>query len=652
MIRRLAMAAGGVGLLLLLLAAAAWFGPDVLRGRAERAATRALGHPVTVASLHLLPVWPPTAVADGVVVRDVGDVRQARATLEGAALWRGQARLASVVLLHPALRIETDASGLRAPLLPRRKRPSPAVAPAVERRPGETGHWQARVEDARIVWHDPRLGSDVVVHASGQVAAAGYDLSLTADPAGPVAAAGLTALAASVRGGQGEGWHVGVTGDFRGEAFSAAADIPAPAGWSAPASMPVAATLDLAGAMLTARGSLRDPVAPTAFEGHVSAQAGDTARLAALLGAAALPAGGLAFDGDVVADRGHVALRHVALDTQMLAGTGEASWQAGTPPTVAARLDLRRLDLDGLSRAWRARAAIASPVPAATPQRSSPPAVSAPVVSDARAIPEAALPWAALDRLDAELELHAARLDLHGAAYQDAVASVSLHDGTLVAQPVAATLPPDSRLDGSLRLASRAGSESGLVLHAPALEIGPLLRALDLPPVLDGPAAIDADLHATGATPRALAASLDGHATLHMAGGAIDARLLDAVLGAAHLPAPRLSGQVKLRCLDLALQARHGVVSVGSLAADTEALRVDGGGTVDLGREAVDLMLFPLLRIGPGLTVPVHLGGTLRQPTVQVGAGGPAPPPGAGCPEPVGEHAKPPKLLDLFRRLP
>ena len=70
-----------------------------------------------------------------------------------------------------------------------------------------------------------------------------------------------------------------------------------------------------------------------------------------------------------------------------------------------------------------------------------------------------------------------------------------------------------------------------LTLHAPGLEVAPLLAAAGLPGYAAGRMEVYADLHGAGDTPHAIAAGLDGSLGLAMQNGTIDTQLLERLLG-------------------------------------------------------------------------------------------------------------------------
>lgn len=332
----------------------------------------------------------------------------------------------------------------------------------------------------------------------------------------------------------------------------------------------------------------------------------------------------------------------------------------GARPAVRGSLAVQRLNLDALLAAWPVRPA---PKPEAAPAAAPSPA------PPARLFPDRPIDLTRLRAIDADLSLSVAALQTDGVIYSDVSGHLALQGGRLALDPFAGE-SPGGRLDGRLAVdAMQAVPPMALVLHGPTLALAPFAAALGRPGTLDGSATVDADLKAAGASPHALAATLSGHLALSATDADIDnallASALSGVLRAARLPESLLggAGRTRLHCLDIRLDARDGTVTVARLLADTPRLALQGGGSADLGPETLNLHLRPLLRVGPGVVVPVRVGGTLLDPKPAPDAGaaaraalGGAPPdetcgPAAQGEAPPAGSAKPPKPIDILRGL-
>jgi uncharacterized protein involved in outer membrane biogenesis len=292
-------------------------------------------------------------------------------------------------------------------------------------------------------------------------------------------------------------------------------------------------------------------------------------------------------------------------------------------PRVSGTVSAGRLDLDALLALLPPRSARAAPP---TPAAPAPPQPVPPARTE-RLIPDRPIDLAPLRAADAELALHVAALQSGGLAYADVTGHLRLQGGRLALDPLSGQ-SPGGALTGRLTVdASAPVPPVALALHAPSLALAPLAAAFGTPGSLDGTAALDADLTGAGTSPHALAASLAGHLTMSASDADIDNALLTTALGgvlrAARLPANLLGGvgRTKVRCFDLRLDAKGGSVTVAGFVLDTPKLSLQGNGTADLGTETLNLHLRPLVRVGPGVVVPVRVGGTLLEPKPVIDSG-------------------------------
>jgi hypothetical protein len=75
-------------------------------------------------------------------------------------------------------------------------------------------------------------------------------------------------------------------------------------------------------------------------------------------------------------------------------------------------------------------------------------------------------------------------------------------------------------------------------------------------------------------------------------------------------------GNSQIQCFAARLDASHGIATVRSLVLASSLLTMDGGGSVNLGAETLDLRVRPQARVaGTGLVVPLKIGGSFRSPT-------------------------------------
>ena len=359
----------------------------------------------------------------------------------------------------------------------------------------------------------------------------------------------------------------------------------------------------------------------------------------------------------------------IASNAGGLTGEAEISWRPR--PTISVRAESKHLDLDIAGAPPRAPPAAilppaglagtpppagqagalppgnqaATPPPgnlavtpplgnlAVTPRPSEPPDArpfvngkTASPVTPAKSAPVfSAEPWplGLLTLFDANLSLRADVLRFGATDLTGATATLVAKDGVARLDPFSIS-GSDRKLDLALEVDAAANPPRlRLTLRAPMFPARTLLGLAGGPPALSGMAAIQADLTATGASPKDIAASLTGWAGLALEHGQLDAKTVNGWLD--QLRPLKIEGgeSTELRCLALRIDAKDGIAALRSFAFNTAALIADGGGEVDLRRETLALRLRPRTRIGgTGVAVPLRIAGTLRAPAARLDLSG------------------------------
>ncbi len=364
--------------------------------------------------------------------------------------------------------------------------------------------------------------------------------------------------------------------------------------------LPVDLALESSAGTATVKGQL----AGRTLDADVAAQVPQAGAIGLGEGAASLMA-------HIVTGPDSVTASNMAFQAALGDLEGTLAVTVGARPKLAGSVASRHFDLGRLRVALAAYDQPAvPPAPAASTSAVAPPTPH--LFSDRP------LPFDRLRAADADVQFAAAELVDAGVTYRDVAGHLVLQDGRLALDPLAG-IWPGGQLTGSAHIDAAAATPAvALVLHAPAVALASVLAVAGLPDLASGSARLDLDLKATGDNPRALAASVDGQATLSSVDGAFDNRLLADILAAAHLPPLGGSGRTALRCLAVRLAADHGRVAVEPLVVDTGRLLLQGAGTLDLGAELIAMQLRPMLRAGPGIVVPVHVTGPLRTPKIGI----------------------------------
>jgi AsmA protein len=668
--------AGAVGLLIAAVVVFALsFDPDRYKPQVIAAVKEATGRDLTLQGrIHLGLSLQPTLTVEGVsLANPPGFSRPEMATLERLDLKLALIPLLShrveidrLVLVKPDIVLETSAQGQPNWQFASRASPAAPQQPAGDNQRQSTSTRitvaEVRIENGILTWRDDRTGRSTVLGIA----------SLRADAASPDANVDVKASATydrtpfSLDGELGPltrlqdptsttpwpvrmrieavGAKLALDGTLtqpmqgRGYAMKLTADIPDLAaltpflgGQRAPPlrDVSLAAQITDTGATLPEISSLTLHVGPSDLSGtvaglkldkldidaprldqpmHVAAQGSFNAAPATVSGTLGSPA---AFVATVKAPV------PIDLSVQGLGSNltikGTVGQGAGARPSVQAQVTSDKIDLDALSAAIgkppAEQAAVAKPSPAPKPAASG------------RMIPDTPIPFDLLRLADADVKLNVAQLKSGNAVYRAIATHLNLQGGKLQLDPVSADLP-EGHLDGAFSADAAQGTPPvALRLRIPVLALQPLLAALNEPATISGNLSVQADLHGAGATPHAIAASLDGSVGVSMANGTIDNRVLGSTMGSILREVNLLDlvgrgGTSQVQCFAIRLDANHGIATVRPLVLASSLLTMDGDGTLNLGGETLDLRVRPQARVaGTGLVVPLRVTGSFRAPS-------------------------------------
>lgn len=608
-----------------------------------------LGLVPTLAASHLTlagaPGGPrtPLATADRVVAR-----------LALLPLLAGEVVIKRLEVDSPDIRLESAADG-RA-----NWRAAPAAAPAASGGAAMVPRFDIRtiiVHDAHLAWRDHATGRDLnLTVASATVRPdrvnGGLALHLDGTFRGqPIAVEGLTGPLADALANR--PWLLHLKASVAEAVLMADGRIARPAGLAGLDLALTAQGSDLAALLHLAGWEAPLPLGPFRITAHL-ADAGGLPGLDGIDAAVGRREALLVTAKGRVADLAHAAGLDLALAAE---SDGPAPQAAGGPLRLIAHLtggtgswhlaDLRGKlgdsDLGGDLRivaghrpklsgrltasqlAWTGRAGKAG-APAAP-------------AADGRLFSATPLPLGGLRDADADLDLAAGQVLADGADLDDVTARLRLDDGRLSLAPIAARLA-GGQLTARLDLDAAAPVPALTArLDGERIDLGTLLRQMAVSQALNGGATrIALDLRGRGDSPRALAASLNGIATVAVGPGRLHSAAVDWAGG--DLPSQllgRLSPLAKggsdaaLSCAALRLTLRDGVAtSTRGLAMETRRTAVVGSGTIDLRRETLDLAFAPRARGGLGLSLGggmaglTRLGGTLTHPVLTLDGAGAA----------------------------
>lgn len=227
------------------------------------------------------------------------------------------------------------------------------------------------------------------------------------------------------------------------------------------------------------------------------------------------------------------------------------------------------------------------------------------------------LPLDALTVADADLTFALGELRYGNVVLTDLKLPVKIDGGKLTAPLTAQYRGTPVKL--SLNANGAKGSV-GIDANAANFDLGKLLADLDLTTMLNARADFGAKLNGQGKSLHAIAASLGGQTNLVIGRGTINSRAFAIVsddLVNVLIPNGESGDTAQLVCAISRFDFSGGVGKASALALETSSLVTTGSGTVDLGKERIDLLFKPKPKQASlvSLAFPVRLSGPLTSPT-------------------------------------
>jgi uncharacterized protein involved in outer membrane biogenesis len=258
------------------------------------------------------------------------------------------------------------------------------------------------------------------------------------------------------------------------------------------------------------------------------------------------------------------------------------------------------------------------------------------LTAEGRILPDSPLNVARMRQMDADVRYRAETVDAGPAPIRQVRIRARLDHGLLTVDPLALTLPQGA-LSGRVRLDGRGATPQAAVdLTLAGAQVQELLPRRAGAPALTGPLSAHARLAGAGDSLRAVAANANGVLAVVIPGGQMR-QLLAELMGidatkSLFLYLARDQTPTPVRCAVAQFDARGGVLTARRLIIDTGAVRAEGGGTIDMRNETVNLALsgkpkhFRLIRIAAPITLKggwghPKIGVDLEKAAPQVGLG-------------------------------
>ncbi|MEE9300513.1 MAG: AsmA family protein [Alphaproteobacteria bacterium] len=246
---------------------------------------------------------------------------------------------------------------------------------------------------------------------------------------------------------------------------------------------------------------------------------------------------------------------------------------------------------------------------------------AAPAASGERLFSDEPFDFSALGSIDgrAKLTAETVRLDKMTISNLDVV--IELQSARATVSPLLAHFG-GGQLDADLVLNARQAtpSFSARLVLADA-DLGRVTEEMEITDILEGRFDLEADLKGAGGSMHALMASLNGSLSVEMGEGQLNSGYID-YLAADLLSTLTSWGEAsdvtRVNCMVARFDIRNGIASASDLLLDTAKMTVSGEGTVDLGKEELDLTLTPRPKEESliSLALPVDIRGPLSDPYV------------------------------------
>ncbi len=509
-------------------------------------------------------------------------------------LLSGDVQVNRVVLVRPDILLETNPAGEGNWVMAAPDAGAPAAAPAGEgEQPLMPQIVAVSVEQGTLVYRDGTTGESMTLELAA--------LTVGQDPAGQ---------------------SVELDASYQGVPIELSGTVGSLQALMSDAGFPVDLTGSVAGNQVSAKGSIATPASAPNPDLSVSVSGDSLASFAPLAGGAEIPPlGPFSLEGRTVMEGQTVGLDGLQLTLGNSDLTGRlAADLSGERPKVmadltAAVLDLADFQAEGQSEAQTEAASTQDGGDAAGDATGG--AADSPYV-----IPDTPLPLDGLRAADAALQLKVGVLRVDPELeLSDVTLGLDLTGGTLQIAPLQAGYQ-QSRLDGRLGLdAAQETPRLSTQVAIDEFDFGRLLNDRGLTDEVEGTMDIRIDLQGAGASPRAIASSLNGTTEVVNEGGTISNRLL-AIIGAdfSSVLGPLLgeSDTTALNCIVSRFDIRDGVADSQAMVLDTATFSLAGTGSVDLRSEELDLAFDTSSRVPAlvSLAIPFKVQGTLKNPRV------------------------------------
>jgi uncharacterized protein involved in outer membrane biogenesis len=587
-----------------------------LKPQITRAAKDATGRELALTgNIDLKISLSPALVVEGVTFQnaswgsrpEMAKVKRFEVQVALIPLISGRIDLKRLILIEPDILIETDKSG-KSNLDFKAVKKADATKKKEEESREEKGKLPAltitelRIEKGRVTYKDGKSGS-------------AYTMIIDS----------LTAALAGV----GSPVKLKLKGTFNGEALEVAGVLgPLEALTNPDQPWPVHLAANVAGANLNIDGQIKDVPTQRGIELNFAAKGKDLGSLGKLTGKPLPVRGPFDMSGritDPAAKTYKISGLKMVFGESDLGGTVEANI-AGKQPKLTGAFSSQKMDLRTVLPEREGKG------PDTTTGKTGKASKADRIFSNDP------LPLDALRQVDADFKIQAGKVVLPQLAINDLTAEVVIEGGRLTIMPLKAVIG-GGNLNGRADLRPHGKvSELTALLKVDHLDVGRMLKDLNISDALEGSLDADIDIKGTGGSVATLMGGLNGKTVLVMGKGRINNKYIDLLgtdLSSSIFrmlnPAKEEASYTSINCFVSGFDIKDGLADTTGLVLDTNRMSVVGEGTINLKTEKLNLSLKPVPKEGVGtrglgnltlslseLSKPFKLGGTLAQPSLAI----------------------------------
>jgi uncharacterized protein involved in outer membrane biogenesis len=369
-------------------------------------------------------------------------------------------------------------------------------------------------------------------------------------------------------------------------------------------------TIKLGNSTTSLKGTLQKPHSMAGLKLALAASADDFSALAPVIGSAPTDLGAYKLSADLAGDLAKkldISNLALTLGDNSLKGSGSLEAQA-TPPKVNLALTTDTLTLNPfLDLGGKGGDSSADAAKSGTPA--------------GKVFPTSPLDLTALRLVDGNFSLKAGKLIARKLTAEPLDAAAALSGGKLTISKLStsvygAAITGTGTVDGHVSPATVA-----LAGDAKHVDLGRLLKELKVTDKLEGTVDTSFDVKGRGASVHDIMASLEGNGSLLMGKGKLQTTALDEWVGGATTMLSSLlpgssDGYTAIQCAAAQIPINGGIAELKPAAVDTTNVLIAATGTVDLGKEQLDLQIDPRPKSTTLTTaVPINVTGPLTKPS-------------------------------------